>query len=127
MRRIAVSAIATAIVTAAPGASSSPPAVDPAHEVQVVAKQFAFDPPIILVAAGERVRLVIRSADAVHGFAIPELKIDVQLPRGGAPVAVEFTAPRAGRYDIACSEFCGSGHGRMKATLISTMATPTVP
>jgi len=42
-----------------------------------------------------------------------------------ADVVVEFTAPRAGRYEIACSEFCGSGHGQMKAALVSVAATPT--
>jgi cytochrome c oxidase subunit 2 len=94
------------------------------HEVQVVAKKFAFEPAVIQVTAGEAVRLVIRSADRVHGFSIRDLKIDVQIPRSG-DVVVEFTAPRPGRYEIACSEFCGSGHGRMKAALVSVAATPT--
>ena len=94
------------------------------HEVQVLAKRFAFEPSIIQVVAGEPVRLVIRSDDGVHGFAIPDLNIDVQIPRGGAPVTVEFTAPRAGRYEVACSVFCGGGHGQMKAALVSVIPTP---
>jgi heme/copper-type cytochrome/quinol oxidase subunit 2 len=61
----------------------------------------------------------------VHGFSIPKLKIDVQLPKSGDPVTVEFTAPAAGRYEIACSEFCGSGHSRMKAALVSVASTQT--
>ena len=51
--------------------------------------------------------------DTVHGFSIPKLKIDTQIAKGGDPVIVEF----------ACSEFCGIGHGQMKATLISTPTT----
>jgi len=94
------------------------------HEVQVVAKRFTFEPPIIQVVAGEPVRLVIRSDDGVHGFAIRDLNIDVNIPRGGAAVTVEFTAPRAGRYEVACSEFCGSRHGQMKAALVSVTDTP---
>ena len=90
----------------------------------MVAKQFAFEPAVIQVTAGEPVRLVIRSADRVHGFAIRDLKIDVQIPRTGE-VVVEFTAPRAGRYEITCSEFCGSGHEQMKAALVSVVATQT--
>jgi hypothetical protein len=43
----------------------------------------------------------------------------------GAAVVVEFTAPPPGRYEIACSEFCGSGHGQMKAALVSVGATRT--
>jgi len=47
------------------------------------------------------------------------------VPKGGDPVTVEFTAPTAGRYEIACSEFCGSGHGQMKAALVSVGPTQT--
>jgi cytochrome c oxidase subunit II len=79
---------------------------------------------MIQVTAGEPVRLVIRSADRVHGFSIRDLNIDVRIPRSGN-IVVEFTAPRAGRYEIACSEFCGSGHGQMKSALVSVAATPT--
>jgi cytochrome c oxidase subunit II len=95
------------------------------HEIQITAGRYAFDPVTIQVNAGETVRLVIRSTDGVHGFAIPKLKIDVPVPKGGDPATVEFTAPAAGRYEIACSEFCGSGHGRMKAALLSIGPTQT--
>jgi len=92
----------------------------PVHEVHVVASKFVFEPAAIEVTAGEPVRLVLRSKDTVHGFSIASLKIDVQIPKsGGEPVIVEFVAPQPGRFDIACSEFCGSGHGHMKAALIS--------
>ena len=92
----------------------------PVHEVQVIASKFMFDPAAIEETAGEPVRLVLRSKDTVHGLSVPSLKIDVQIPKsGGDPVLVEFVAPRPGRFDIACSDFCGSGHGQMKAALIS--------
>jgi cytochrome c oxidase subunit II len=95
------------------------------HEIQIVASRYAFDPATIHVTAGEPVRIVIRSTDHVHGFAIPKLKIDVPVPKSGEPVTVDFTAPPPGRYEIACSEFCGSGHGQMKAALISVGPTAT--
>jgi len=97
----------------------------PVHEVQVLAGKFAFDPPTIQVTTGEPVRLVIRSKDTAHGFSIPKLKIDVRVPKGGDPVIVEFVAPPPGRFEIACSEFCGSGHGQMKAALISVAPVTT--
>ena len=97
----------------------------PVHEIQITASRYAFEPVTIHVNAGEPVRVVIRSTDGVHGFSIPTLKIDVQVPKGGDPVTVEFTAPAAGRYEIACSEFCGSGHGHMKAALVSVGPTQT--
>jgi hypothetical protein len=49
---------------------------NPVHEVQVMAKTFAFEPSIIQVVAGDPVRLV-RSGDAVHGFSIGDLNIIV--------------------------------------------------
>jgi cytochrome c oxidase subunit II len=97
----------------------------PLHEIQITASRYAFDPAEIHVSAGEAVRLVIRSTGGVHGFAVPALKIDVLVPKSGEPATVEFTAPAPGRYEIACSELCGSGHGRMKAALLSSAPTRT--
>jgi cytochrome c oxidase subunit 2 len=97
----------------------------PIHEVQIVASRYAFEPASNPVAAGESVRLVVRSRDGIHGFAIPKLNIDLHIPDNGEPVTVDFIAPGAGVYDIACSEFCGRGHGQMKAALVSTGATRT--
>jgi cytochrome c oxidase subunit 2 len=71
------------------------------HEIQITASRYAFDPATIQVTAGEPVRIVIRSKDHVHGFSIPKLKIDVQVPKSGEPVTVDFTAPPPGRYEIA--------------------------
>ena len=124
MRRVIFFAVAIALVAVSLALRASPARANPVHEVQVLAKQFAFEPAVIQVTEGEAVRLVIRSADRAHGFAIHAMKIDVQVPRSGN-VVVEFTAPRAGRYEIACSEFCGSGHGQMKAALVSVAATQT--
>ena len=100
-------------------------APQPVHEVQVVASRFTFEPATIQVVAGESVRLVVRSKDGTHGFAIPKLKIDLHIPDNGEPVTAEFTAPAAGEYEIACSEFCGRGHGQMKAALVSNSPTRT--
>ena len=97
----------------------------PVHEIQVLAGKFAYDPPTIQVTAGESVRILIRSKDTVHGFSIPKLKIDVRVPRGGEPLIVEFVAPSPGRFEIACSEFCCSGHGQMKAALVSVAPVTT--
>jgi len=125
MRRFIPFPIGLALVMTAAMWTSFASAGDPVHEVQVVAKKFAFEPANIEVSAGEQVRLVIRSADTAHGFAIRKLKIDIQVPRSGEPVTAEFTAPPAGRYDIDCSEYCGRGHGQMKAALVSVAPTRT--
>jgi len=92
------SPIAIAIVTVFMVPSPSSSHAHPVHELHVTATRLAFEPSIIRILAGEPVRLVICSGDAVHGVAMRDLNIDVQIPRGGATVIVEFTAPRAGRF-----------------------------
>jgi heme/copper-type cytochrome/quinol oxidase subunit 2 len=67
----------------------------PVHEVQVVASRYRFEPAVVQVAAGEAVRLVVRSKDGIHGFAIPKLKIELHVPDNGDAVTTEFTAPAA--------------------------------
>jgi len=83
--------------------------------IEVVARRFAFEPAEIQVALGERVRLLVRSADGLHGI---EIKVSKEIPRGNKPVAIEFTADEAGRFPILCSEYCGDGHDDMKGTLV---------
>ena len=85
---------------------------------EITASRFKFDPALIEVAQGDEVRLVLRSADSVHGLAIKELKVKVKIPKGGDPAFATFVASRAGTFEIACSEYCGLGHRTMKAHLV---------
>ena len=127
MKRIVFPAFALVIALVAPARNPAVSAGPPVHEVQVVAKKYTFEPATLEVTAGEAVRLVIHSDDTTHGFAIKKVKVNVVVPKGGQQVTAEFTAPPPGRYEIACSEFCGLGHHGMKATLVSTAPTPDGP
>ena len=123
MRRITFFGIVIALVAVSLVLRAASSGANPVPEVQVVANKFAFEPAVIQVTAGEPVRLVIHSVDRTRVF-------DTRLEhrRSNSPkrdVVVEFTAPRAGRYEIACSEFCGSGHRHMKAAVVSVAPTPT--
>jgi cytochrome c oxidase subunit 2 len=86
--------------------------------VEVTAKKFAFEPSRIEVTEGETVRLTVRSADGVHGVGIKKFKVAEEVPRGGTPVTIEFTATAVGEFEILCSEYCGKGHEDMAATLV---------
>jgi cytochrome c oxidase subunit 2 len=86
--------------------------------VEVVARKFAFDPARIEVNEGETVRLMVRSADGVHGVGIKKFKVSEEVPRGGTPVMIEFTATATGEFEILCSEYCGRGHEDMAAKLV---------
>lgn len=111
-----------ALVSAGPArvrsASPARPLTEDARVIEVVASRFAFDPATIEVTVGERVRLVMRSADGVHGLEIKKFKVKKEIPRGGTPVTVEFTAAAEGRFPILCSEYCGDGHEEMTGTLV---------
>ena len=85
--------------------------------IEITASRFEFTPSEIKVAVGESVRLLVRSADVEHGFAIPTLGIGAAIPPGDDPVVIDFVATEPGRHRFACSVFCGVGHGRMTGTL----------
>ena len=86
-------------------------------EFKITAKQFSFDPSTIEVNKGDKVRLLITSADVPHGFSIAEYGINVKLSPGKTET-VEFTADKQGTFTTFCSVFCGSGHSNMKGKLI---------
>ena len=99
----------------------APPALLAAPEprvVEITARRFAFEPAEIQVAVGEPVRLIVRSADGVHGLEIKKLKVRKEIPRGGDAVTINFTAKEAGRFPILCSEYCGDDHDNMRGTLV---------
>jgi cytochrome c oxidase subunit II len=84
---------------------------------EVTAMRFAFEPGQIEVTEGDRVRLVVHSADGVHGIGIKKFKVEKKIPRGQT-VTIDFVASTAGTYPVLCSEYCGEGHEDMKGTLV---------
>jgi cytochrome c oxidase subunit II len=103
-----------------PAAASAPP-FDSAQEertIEIVAKRFAFEPARVEVTEGERVKLLVKSGDGVHGIEIKKFRIDKKVPRGGDAITIEFVASTAGEFPILCSEYCGDGHEDMKGMLV---------
>jgi len=98
-----------------PAAASAP--AQP-REIPIVASRFAFEPARVEVTEGERVRLVVSSADGVHGLEIKKFRVNKKVPRGGEPVTIDFVASAPGEYPILCSEYCGNGHADMTGTLV---------
>ena len=85
---------------------------------EVTASRYAFSPARIEVEQGDVVELVLRSADTDHGLAIQAYAVKVAIPKGGETVGVSFVASRPGTFPIECSEYCGSGHKRMRGELV---------
>jgi cytochrome c oxidase subunit 2 len=110
------------------------PPEKPPRIVQVTAKNFEFDPPVIRVKTGEKIQLKLTSVDRTHGIHIKPF------PEGGQPNSppglsftygddclklkkdltntLEFTAEAPGTYAFSCCKKCGTGHARMKGQII---------
>ena len=84
----------------------------------MTASRYAFEPARVEVRQGDVVELVLRSADTDHGLAIKAYAVKVTIPKGGESVGVSFVASRPGTFPIECSEYCGSGHKRMRGELV---------
>ena len=86
-------------------------------EFTMTAKQFAFEPAVIEINKGDRVKIVVTSLDVPHGISIPEYSINERLDPE-KPVTIEFTADKEGTFTAFCSVFCGAGHSNMKGKII---------
>ena len=106
-------------VVAIPGPSAGTPALqNPERRViDITVKRYEFVPPSVEVVQGERVRLVVKSGDGLHGFGIKRFDVSKEIPRGET-VNIDFVADAPGEFPILCTEFCGDGHEQMKGVLV---------
>jgi heme/copper-type cytochrome/quinol oxidase subunit 2 len=91
---------------------------DEVRTIDVVASRYKFEPSIISVSEGERIRLRLRSADRDHQFSIKGFRVKALIPKTGSSVTVEFVADRTGTFEFTCAEYCGVGHSGMKGKLV---------
>lgn len=68
------------------------------------------------VPVNKPVRLVIKSADVIHSFFVPTLRLK-QDAVPGREIPAWFEATATGEYEIACAELCGYGHYTMRGFL----------
>ena len=61
----------------------------------------------------EEVLLKINSADVLHSFFLPNLRLKQDVVPG-MEQSMWFKAKKTGGYDIVCAELCGWGHYKMK-------------
>ncbi len=66
--------------------------------------------------AGTPVTLHVTSADVIHSFWVPEVRLKADMVPGLVQT-LRFTPEKIGTYRIICTEFCGRNHGNMVATL----------
>jgi cytochrome c oxidase subunit 2 len=85
-------------------------------EFELTAHDFAFEPALISVDAGDHVVLHITSADSEHGISIPGFDVSAKLPENQV-TTVEFDATKQGLFEFRCNVFCGSGHDAMAGAI----------
>jgi len=106
----------------------------PPRSIAMTAKDFEFDPAVIHMKVGEKVRLHVISTDRTHGLHISAFPdgAKANTPPGlafifgedcfklkkGESVPVDIEATEPGTYSFLCCKLCGNGHKRMKGQII---------
>jgi cytochrome c oxidase subunit 2 len=66
----------------------------------------------LIVPVHKSVRLVMSSADVIHGFYIPDFRINRDVLPNQYTV-LWFQAEKEGSYPILCTQYCGTKHSQM--------------
>ena len=102
---------------------TAPEFVDETNQVGIDPKDPAGQDDVVTltlgVPVGREIKLIEKSQDVTHGFFVRELRLKQDaLPGMAIPVHFHIDPDKAGgEYEIACTQLCGSGHHRMRATL----------
>lgn len=98
-----------------PGVEEIAPGV---YRVNIIARQFSFEPSEIVLVDPKRVEFRVVSLDVVHGFEIPGTSVNSMVLPGYVGVFV-WEPPKGieGEYLIICNEYCGLGHDSMRAVI----------
>ena len=90
-----------------------------AVDVEILCRKSSYSPNAFTVKKGEKVRVILKSADVPHGFAIDELNVATEVSPG-PPTVVEFTPDRAGKFEFYCVVRCGKDHLKMRGVMTVT-------
>jgi cytochrome c oxidase subunit II len=66
---------------------------------------------------GKPVKLLLRSIDVLHNFAVPQFRAKMDLVPG-LVTFIWLTPSRTGKFDLLCNELCGVGHFAMRGKVV---------
>ena len=69
------------------------------------------------IPVGKPVKLLLRSIDVLHNFAVPQFRAKMDLVPGMVTY-IWLTPSRTGKFDILCNELCGVGHFAMRGKVV---------
>jgi len=70
----------------------------------------------LVLPVGRQVDLTLRAQDVIHSVFIPAMRFK-QDAVPGMEIHAHFTPTQVGSYELACTQLCGLGHYRMRATV----------
>jgi cytochrome c oxidase subunit 2 len=70
---------------------------------------------------GQQVTMHVSSYDVIHSFWVPSMRLKADMVPGLVNTLV-FTPTHTGKYEIICTEFCGTLHGEMHSGTSSDQA-----
>jgi cytochrome c oxidase subunit II len=95
------------------------------YEIQVTAQKWSWtfaypngtvSPNLLVIPKGRPVKLVMSSKDVVHSLFIPEFRVKQDIVPGSY-TSVWFEAVEAKETVLECTQYCGTGHSQMIATV----------
>jgi cytochrome c oxidase subunit 2 len=66
---------------------------------------------------GKPVKILLRSIDVLHNFAVPQFRAKMDLVPGMVTY-LWLTPTRTGKFDLLCNELCGVGHFVMRGVIV---------
>jgi heme/copper-type cytochrome/quinol oxidase subunit 2 len=85
--------------------------------IKIICKRSLYEPETIRIQGNQPVRILLKSDDVTHGFALDEFNIAKEVPPG-PPTIVEFTPDKSGTFEFYCVVRCGKDHLKMRGNLI---------
>jgi cytochrome c oxidase subunit 2 len=73
--------------------------------------------PELHLSLDKPVKLLLRSIDVLHNFAVPQFRAKMDLVPG-LVTYIWFTPTRTGKFDLLCNELCGVGHYAMRGKVV---------
>lgn len=87
------------------------------REIVVDVTTWSFTPSTITAKQGESVVLVLHGGEGTHGFAVPELGINVSVAPGETK-RIPLPTGSPGTFLLFCSIPCGAGHSDMRGAVV---------
>jgi len=102
------------------------------RNIEIVARQYGYEPHAIHVNRGDHLTLTFKTLDVTHGFYLEGYDLDVRIAPDTQPAVrhpsqgmtytptdtVDLVVSKAGKFRFRCSQTCGFLHPFMQGELV---------